>query len=335
VGMNATMSESFFRKDGTAQGVAKQRLIETLAKPEERIINDPYADRFVLGASFIKFMGHEFNVWLGQKVVPGFHEHLISRTRFIDDLIKASAASGVEQYVILGAGYDSRAHRLELPSSLRIFEVDQPEVQSRKRSRAHRLELPSSLRIFEVDQPEVQSRKRTKLPKELPNSENITYVAVDFTHQSLTEQLMDSGFDQSKSTVFTLEGVSQYITKEAFSSTIKEVATLTQKASSIFFISYVSELLDNNPEACFGKGYPNAEKRAKLITYGSAKVGEPWISFYGAEEIESVLSQNGYSVKENVTLKDLNSRYFAPVGRALAENQLLLLEHFVISESQN
>ena len=306
--MKAAMSESIFRKDGTAQGVAKQRLIESIAKPEERIINDPYADRFVLGASFIKLMGHKLNVWLAEKLVPGFHEHLISRTRFIDDLIKKSAASGVEQYVILGAGYDSRAHRLELPSSLRIFEVDQPEVQARKRS---------------------------KLPEELSNSENMTYVAVDFTHQSLTEQLMNAGFDQNKSSVFTLEGVSQYITKEALSSTIKEVAALTQRASSILFISYVSELFDKNPEACFGKGYPNAEKRAKLIMYGSAKVGEPWISFYGAEEIENVLSQNGYSVKENVTLKDLNSRYFAPVGRVLSENQLLQLEHFVMAESQN
>lgn len=306
--MKAAMSESIFRKDGTAQGVAKQRLIESIAKPEERIINDPYADRFVLGASFIKLMGHKLNVWLAEKLVPGFHEHLISRTRFIDDLIKKSAASGVEQYVILGAGYDSRAHRLELPSSLRIFEVDQPEVQARKRS---------------------------KLPKELPNLENITYVAVDFSHQSLTEQLMDAGFDQSKSTVFTLEGVSQYITKEAFDSMIKEMAALTQKANSIFFVSYASELLNKNPEACFGKGYPNAEKRAKLITYGSAKVGEPWISFYGAEEIESVLSQNGYSIKENVTLKDLNSRYFAPFGRTLSENQLLQLEHFLVAKSQN
>ena len=306
--MKAAMSESIFRKDGTAQGVAKQRLIESIAKPEERIINDPYADRFVLGASFIKLMGHKLNVWLAEKLVPGFHEHLISRTRFIDDLIKKSAASGVEQYVILGAGYDSRAHRLELPSSLRIFEVDQPEVQARKRS---------------------------KLPKELPNLENITYVAVDFSHQSLTEQLMDAGFDQSKSTVFTLEGVSQYITKEAFDSMIKEMAALTQKANSIFFVSYASELLNKNTEACFGKGYPNAEKRAKLITYGSAKVGEPWISFYGAEEIESVLSQNGYSIKENVTLKDLNSRYFAPVGRTLSENQLLQLEHFLVAKSQN
>ena len=300
------MSKSIFTKDGTAQGVAKQRLIETLARPDERIINDPYADRFVLGASFIKLMGHKLSVWLSQKFVPGFHEHLISRTRFIDDLIKKSATSGAEQYVILGAGYDLRAHRLELPSSLRIFEVDQPEVQTRKRS---------------------------KLPRELPNSENVTYVTVDFTHQSLTKQLMAAGFDQSKSTVFTLEGVSQYITKEAVSSTIKEMATLTQKASSIFFISYVDELLNKNPEACFGKGYPKAAKRAKLIKNLSAKAGEPWISFYGAEEMESVLSQNGYSIKENVTLEDLNSVYFTPVGRTLPENQIFKLEHFVIAKS--
>jgi len=304
--MRVAMSKSIFTKDGTAQGVAKQRLIETLARSDERIINDPYADRFVIGASFIKLMGHKLSVWLTRKFAPGLHEHLISRTRFIDDLIKKSATSGAEQYVILGAGYDLRAHRLKLPSSLRIFEVDQPEVQARKRS---------------------------KLPKELPNSENVTYVTVDFTHQSLTKQLMAAGFDQSKSTVFTLEGVSQYITKEAVSSTIKELATLTQKVSSIFFISYVDELLDKDPEACFGKGYPKAVKRAETIKYLSAKAGEPWISFYTAKEIESALSQNGFSIKENVTLEDLNSVYFTPVGRTLPENQIFKLEHFVTAKS--
>ena len=301
------MSGLIFRKDGTAQGVAKQRLIETIAKPNERVIFDPYADRFVFGANVIKLVGHKLNVWLAQKLVPGFHEHLISRTRFIDDLIKRSAASGFEQYVILGAGYDCRAHRLELPSSLIIFEVDQSEVQARKRS---------------------------KLPEEPPNSENITYVAVDFTNQSLSKQLLDAGFDQSKPTVFTLEGVSQYITKEAFSSTVKELATLTQKADSIVFVSYASELLKKNPKACFGTGYPNAEKRARLIIYGSEKVGEPWISFYSDGEIESVLSQSGYSIIENVTLKDLNSQYFTPIGRTISENQLFQLEHFVIAKSK-
>ena len=302
------MSNSIFVKDGTAQGVAKQRLIETIASPDKRVINDPYADSFVIGSGFMKLMGHKLNAWLSEKLAPGFHEHLIARTKFIDELIVKSAINGIEQYVILGAGYDSRAHRLELPSSLKIFEVDQPEVSD---------------------------NKLAKLPKELPNSENVTYVNIDFSYQSLTEQLIGAGFDQEKSTIFTLEGVSQYITKEAVSSTIKELASLTRDTNSIFFMSYVDELLDKNPEACFGEGYPNPAKKASLIKGLSAKVGEPWISFYSCAEIEDLLSQNGYSIQENVTLEDLNSLYFSPVGRTLNENQIFKLEHFVVAKSKS
>lgn len=302
------MRNSIFGKDGTAQGVAKQRLIETLAESGKRIINDPYADKFVIGAGLIKLMGHKFSVWLGKKLAPGFHEHLISRTRFIDDLIEKAATTGAEQYVILGAGYDLRAHRLDLPSSMRIFEVDQAAVQSRKLS---------------------------KLPENLKSSENVTYVAVDFAHQSLSKQLTASGFDVSKPTVFTLEGVSQYITKEAVSSAFEELSALVQTTTSTFFISYVDELLDKDPEACFGKGYPKAAKRAETIKTLSAKVGEPWISFYTAEEIASLLSRNGFSVEENVTVEDLNSLYFTPVDRTLPENQLFKLEHFVVAKSLN
>ncbi|MFL2692150.1 MAG: class I SAM-dependent methyltransferase [Gammaproteobacteria bacterium] len=301
------MSNSIFVKDGTAQGVAKQRLIETIAGPDKRVINDPYADSFVIGSGFMKLMGHKLNAWLSEKLAPGFHEHLIARTKFIDELIVKSAINGIQQYVILGAGYDSRAHRLELPSSLKIFEVDQPEVSD---------------------------NKLAKLPKELPNSENVTYVNIDFSYQSLTEQLIGAGFNQEKSTIFTLEGVSQYITKEAVSSTIKELASLTRDTNSIFFMSYVDELLDTNPEACFGEGYPNPAKKASLIKGLSAKVGEPWISFYSYAEIEDLLSQNGYLIQENVTLEDLNSLYFSPVGRTLNENQIFKLEHFVVAKSK-
>ena len=301
------MSYSIFVKDGTAQGVAKQRLIETIAGSEKSVINDPYADKFVIGSGVIKLMGHRLNVWLSSKLAPGFHEHLISRTRFIDDLIEKSAKEGIEQYVILGAGYDSRANRLNLTPSLKIFEVDQPEVSDIKLS---------------------------KLPKDLPNLENITYVNVDFSYQSLSEQLLTAGFDQTKSTIFTLEGVSQYITKEAVSSTIQELSSISKDARSIFFMSYVDELLNKDPAACFGKGYPNPSKKANLIQNLSAKVGEPWISFYRDEEIESILEENGYSMKENVTLEDLNSLYFSPVGRALPENQIFKLEHFIVAESR-
>tara|TARA_B100000035_G_C21021164_1_gene564105 strand:+ start:1219 stop:2127 length:909 start_codon:yes stop_codon:yes gene_type:complete len=301
------MGKLIFRKDGTAQGVAKQRLIESLAKPDRRIIYDPYAKNFVLGANIIKLMGHRLSVWLGNKIIPGMHEHLISRTRYIDDLIEKSTFANIEQYVILGAGYDSRAHRLKLPSKLKIFEVDQSEVQ----------EL-----------------KRLRLPDNIPNRESITYVDIDFNHQSLKEQLINVGFDQNKSTIFTLEGVSQYISREALDATLKEVADLNPNSNSKIFISYVNKLLKEDSKACFGKGYSKPEKAVSFITNSAAKMGEPWISFYSAEEIESILSQNNFTLIENKTLADLNSKYFTPVGRTIPENHIFKLEHFVIAESK-
>lgn len=301
------MGNLIFRKDGTAQGVAKQRLIESLAKPDRRIIYDPYAKNFVLGANIIKLMGHRLSVWLGNKIIPGMHEHLISRTRYIDDLIEKSTFANIEQYVILGAGYDSRAHRLKLPSKLKIFEVDQSEVQ----------EL-----------------KRLRLPDNMPNRESITYVDIDFNHQSLKEQLINVGFDQNKSTIFTLEGVSQYISREALDATLKEVADLNPNSNSKIFISYVNKLLKEDSKACFGKGYSKPEKAVSFITNSAAKMGEPWISFYSAEEIESILSQNNFTLIENKTLADLNSKYFTPVGRTIPENHIFKLEHFVIAESK-
>ena len=301
------MGKLIFRKDGTAQGVAKQRLIESLAKPDRRIIYDPYAKNFVLGANIIKLMGHRLSVWLGNKIIPGMHEHLISRTRYIDDLIEKSTFANIEQYVILGAGYDSRAHRLKLPSKLKIFEVDQSEVQ----------EL-----------------KRLRLPDNMRNRESITYVDIDFNHQSLKEQLINVGFDQNKSTIFTLEGVSQYISREALDATLKEVADLNPNSNSKIFISYVNKLLKEDSKACFGKGYSKPEKAVSFITNSAAKMGEPWISFYSAEEIESILSQNNFTLIENKTLADLNSKYFTPVGRTIPENHIFKLEHFVIAESK-
>ena len=301
------MGKLIFRKDGTAQGVAKQRLIESLAKPDRRIIYDPYAKNFVLGANIIKLMGHRLSVWLGNKIIPGMHEHLISRTRYIDDLIEESTFANIEQYVILGAGYDSRAHRLKLPSKLKIFEVDQSEVQ----------EL-----------------KRLRLPYNIPNRENITYVDIDFNHQSLKEELINVGFDQNKSTIFTLEGVSQYISREALDATLKEVADLNPNSNSKIFISYVNKLLKEDSKACFGKGYSKPEKAVSFITNSAAKMGEPWISFYSAEEVESILSRNDFTLIENKTLADLNSKYFTPVDRTIPENHIFKLEHFVIAESK-
>ena len=163
---------------------------------------------------------------------------------------------------------------------------------------------------------------------------NITYVSVDFNHQSLKNQLLNSGFDKSKSTIYTLEGVSQYITREALNSTLSELALLTPNSNATFFMSYVSKLLREDPKACFGMGYSKPEKAAKFITNGAAKVGEPWISLYSSKEIEDLLSQNSFTLIENKTLADLNSKYFTPVGRPIPENHIFKIEHFVVAKSK-
>lgn len=157
---------------------------------------------------------------------------------------------------------------------------------------------------------------------------------MDFNQQTLREQLLKAGFDQNKPTIITLEGVSQYITKKALNDNLNELAILTQKTRATFFMSYVDKRFNDNPKACFGKGYVNPEKKAKMIKNLSAKVGEPWISFYTAQEIESVLAQHGFLVIENKSLADLNEPYFTPVGRTLAEHQIFKLEHFVVAKSE-
>ena len=299
------ISMIFKSKDGTAQGVAKQRFIESLATPDKRIINDPYACEFVFGSAVVKMMGHKFCVWLSQKILPGWHEHLVARTRFIDELVEEALINEAEQYVILGAGYDTRAHRLNFPDPFRVFEVDQPEVQE---------------------------RKRKKLPSVLLNNDRIAYVPVDFSYQSISKQLIKSGFDNSKTTIFTLEGVSQYVSKEDLSSLVQEIDSLTQNTEATFYMSYIDELFTTNPEECCGAGFHKPGEKFELIRGLSAKSGEPWVSFYTDTEIERILTINGFSIEENAALADLNSRYFSPVGRTIPESRLFNLERFVVAK---
>ena len=50
------------------------------------------------------------------------------QTRFFDDFFDAAGAAGIRQAVIVAAGLDSRAYRLEWPEGTRVFEVDLPKV---------------------------------------------------------------------------------------------------------------------------------------------------------------------------------------------------------------
>src|SRR4029077_3791630 len=56
------------------------------------------------------------------------------RTYYFDGYFKAAVRTGIRQVVILAAGLDSRAYRLDWPAGTTVFEIDQPKVLDSKTS---------------------------------------------------------------------------------------------------------------------------------------------------------------------------------------------------------
>jgi methyltransferase (TIGR00027 family) len=78
-----------------------------------------------------------------------------ARTRYFDQYFRGAAAAGVRQIVLLAAGLDSRAYRLDWPAGTTVFELDRPQVLDFKRetlaeagavARAERREVAVDLR---------------------------------------------------------------------------------------------------------------------------------------------------------------------------------------------
>jgi len=118
-------------------------------------------------------------LWYRDRQFPGIIGNLVYRTRFIDDVLESALADGVEQVVILGAGFDTRAYRITGMDSIDVFEVDHPEAQVTKRER-----LES---VF------------GKIPSH-------TLVPIDFDAQSLAAALNRADFDFGKKMLFIWEG---------------------------------------------------------------------------------------------------------------------------------
>ncbi|MEU3032340.1 class I SAM-dependent methyltransferase [Streptomyces incarnatus] len=107
---------------GTAVGVARVRALET--ERENALFRDPLAQAFAtaggLGPSVSTPPGDE----AARRRRLGVAFSIVIRTKFPDDLLRQASASGTRQVVLLGAGMDSRAFRMDWPAGTRLFEVD-------------------------------------------------------------------------------------------------------------------------------------------------------------------------------------------------------------------
>jgi methyltransferase (TIGR00027 family) len=111
---------------------------------------------------------------------------VVIRTVIIDDYIRQAIGAGVDTILNLGAGLDTRPYRIDLPSSLRWFEVDFP----------HMIEL-----------------KETRLAGEKPSC-RLERIKLDLTDRALRRKLFSDVSARSRKMLVLTEGVTPYLTNQ-------------------------------------------------------------------------------------------------------------------------
>jgi methyltransferase (TIGR00027 family) len=200
---------------------------------------------------------------------------IIARARFIEDLIIEQSKCGIDQYVILGAGLDTFAQRKAgIASKLQVYEIDQPGTQTWKQQRL--IELGFGIPRW------------------------LHFVSVDFETSSWWEQLLKAGFDTNKPAVVTCTGVSLYLTKEAITSTLNQIATLAPGSTLAMTFYLPMELMDEEDKPL-----------QQIAEKGAREAGTPFLSFFAPNEILNLALNAGFKEAKTISTKDMEQLYFA------------------------
>ncbi|KAL3921011.1 MAG: hypothetical protein SGILL_002978, partial [Bacillariaceae sp.] len=215
---------------------------------EQRLYSDPYACAFYPGSSVQEWMGtntiDSLYDWIGMK---GFSEMISIRTKWLDDNIKTANFS----------------------DDMKVWEVDQPDVQKKKRDKLQWL----------IDQG--NSGTCSALIQEIIQTKRVQFVPVDFNSDSVEERLASQqGFETNLSCAITLEGVTQYIPKESTADTLKKLRGIVAPGSTLLMTYVDQKVLDDDPEL------PKSYHRIKGL---AGKVGETWISGFTKSGVEEFL----------------------------------------------
>ena len=252
----------------TALRVALRRAAHQLYDASPLVLDDPIAVR-ILGPEYLPEL-QKTATKLKKPFSTALRAFLVARSRYAEDMLSTAVSQGGTQYVLLGAGLDTFAYRNPYPN----------------------------LRVFEVDHPATQQWKRVLLEtSRIPIPQNLSFVAVDFEHQTLPAQLLDAGFDANVPTFFAWLGVVPYLTLEAFRSTVCYIAGRPTESGLVFDYGQPRSAL-SKPEQL---AHDSLAARVKLA-------GEPFQLFFAPGEVAAELA--AFYKLEDLGSPEINARYF-------------------------
>ena len=188
----------------TAVSVARVRAFES--KQENALFHDPLAEAFaVAGGLQVDRSRHALEQdESARRRWRGVAFSIVIRTRFLDDLLGDAVEAGIRQVVLLGAGMDSRAYRLDWPPGTRFFEVDTAE--------------PLGFKAAVLQAEDAQ-----------PRCERHTVVAD--LREDWQAALAAAGHDPSQPTVWIAEGLLIYLPQEAVERLLGQIGELSAPGS--------------------------------------------------------------------------------------------------------
>lgn len=223
----------------------------------------------------------------------------LSRIKFaeieLENFAKLKGAMGEKiQYVICGAGMDSFAFRNQI-HNIKIFEVDHPDTQRYKLERIKKLEwiIP----------------------------ENLTFVPVDFSKDSLKEKLLEKGFDSNIPTFTAILGVTYYLTLPVFEQTLKIISELSPEGSKLIF--------DFPDERTFSEELKKNAPRVQELADVTEKLGEPMLHGFSTEEVKQALERNAFELASHYRPETIQDLYFEGRSDGLKAYENV---HFIVAE---
>lgn len=214
-------------------------------------------------------------VFMSRVAPSGIYEYVIARTKLFDEVFLDALDKQVCQIILLGAGMDTRAMRFaNRNQGTKIIELDIEKTQNPKI--------------------EILQRKQVDLPDEL------IFASIDFNKQSLSDVLMNAGYQRNQQSLFLWEGVTMYLTSDAVDDTLTFIKESSQKGSRVVF-DYIYASVLRREHKFYGE---------KEIFDTVSKAGEGWRFGIEDGETEEFLTDRGFRMVSHYTVSELETKYF-------------------------
>jgi methyltransferase (TIGR00027 family) len=267
------------RPSRTANQNALFRALESRRPAAERVADDPLA---------VGFLSPEFRMVAEFARVPALRRSteafidrrwpcarggVVARTRLLDDAIVEDLPQ-VDQVLILGAGFDSRADRLAGMHDVEIFEVDHPDTQSLKRR--------------------VLARRRGA------TRGSVHFVPVVFGRDDVATVLTAAGFTYGRPTLVLWEGTTNYLDAESVHLTFAFLSQALAQGSLVLFTYVHKGLLDGSVS------FEGGDTTMRAV----GKVGEPMTFGFDPQDVPRYLLDHCFHLEWDIAVSDLGSRQY-------------------------